>query len=228
MIHGLKHAIKWRYLHPAEAVPPLPASLTQFLHTPAAAEARARPARDACAAVFGRATPGRARAEAAPRAAAGADVKAEPATDVKADVTPHGDEGGAARGAHARTVVPTPTGVAVGTLGEIRLAHAVHDFEALLHDTDAVSETCAAMSAVLLRLVAMTPIDIPLLVRALHAYRSAAAEVRSAADADGRGARVQRVRTCADADSGGAFRRRRRRTARRWCRCCVGAWTWAC
>lgn len=52
-IHGLKNAIKWRYLYPQAPLLPLHASLQRFLHVPRRVEERARPARDACAAAFG-------------------------------------------------------------------------------------------------------------------------------------------------------------------------------
>ncbi|WFD19081.1 ATP-dependent DNA helicase yku80 [Malassezia caprae] len=146
-IHGTKQAIKHRYLHPTAPLPPLPPSLSAFLHPPPRAEARARPVRDACAALFNAQPPTR---------------SAPPDAGGDSDATPTEDD--------------APTEHVSVRGGELRFAHAARDFEALVHTSEHVTDTCEGMSQLLLRWLDREP---PLadLVRALHAYRSAARQL---------------------------------------------------
>lgn len=159
-IHGVKNAVKWRFLAPERTdLPALHPVLAQFLATPARAEQRARPVRDACAAAFAVHTH-RAPAAAAPAAPS----KKARAADSDSDATPDED-------------APVDA-VRVRGGGAIRLAHAVEDFEALAYGTERVTEACEAMQRVLQALVARAAPDYAQIVRALHTYRAAAAEVR--------------------------------------------------
>lgn len=151
-IHGTKQAIKHRYLHPTAPLPPLPPSLSVFLHAPPRAEARARPVRDVCSALFAAHPPAK---------------RSPPQAGGDSDATPTEDEAPAEH---------------VGVPGKaLRFAHAASDFAALVHTTEHVTETCESMSQLLLRWLDRDP---PLgeLVHALHAYRSAARQVRHSAN----------------------------------------------
>ncbi|CCU97359.1 unnamed protein product [Malassezia sympodialis ATCC 42132] len=154
-IHGTKQAIKHRYLHPAAPLPPLPPSLSAFLHAPPRAEARARPVREACAALFAaRPAPAKREPTVQPPPAAGGDSDATPPED------------GSAPDDYVR----------IDEVGDLRYTHAASDFAALVYSTERVSETCQGMSQLLLRWLDREP---PLgdVVPALHAYRSAARQL---------------------------------------------------
>ena len=171
-IHGTKQAIKHRYLHPAAPLPPLPPSLSAFLHAPPRAEARARPVREACAALFAaRPAPAKREPTVQPPPAAGGDSDATPPED------------GSAPDDYVR----------IDEVGDLRYTHAASDFAALVYSTERVSETCQGMSQLLLRWLDREP---PLgdVVPALHAYRSAARQVRRSTDAAGRVAHLEHVR----------------------------------
>ncbi|WFD22680.1 ATP-dependent DNA helicase yku80 [Malassezia equina] len=155
-IHGTKQAIKHRYLHPDAPLPPLLSRLSTFLHTPARAEARARPVREACAALFATRPPLAKREDKPP--------PPEPRAGGDSDATPTEEEPAFSEGVRVRGA------------GEIRYAHAANDFQALVHGTQAVSETCEAMSQLLLRWLDRDPSPDDVL-HALHTYRSAACEM---------------------------------------------------
>lgn len=164
-IHGVKNAIKWRFLAPDKTeLPELHPVLRQFLATPDDAEARARPVRDACANAF--VPPQRA----VPKRDAPATPSKKPRADSDSDATPDEDAPDA-----STEYVAVPD-------GRIRTAHAVDDFEALVYSTEAVTETCNAMQQVLFALIAQDPppSHFPAICRALHAYRAAAMELEEA------------------------------------------------
>ncbi|WFD25904.1 ATP-dependent DNA helicase yku80 [Malassezia nana] len=159
-VHGTKQAILHRFLHPGTPLPPLHPSLTEFLHTPPRAEARARAAREVCAAATG--------AESRPPAAQAPDVSVSESAPYTtppmhvpsdSDATPTDDE-------------TTSLGVTVAG-SALRFTHAAHDFETLVHSTSAVSETCAAMAQLLLRWLDRDP-PTDEMIAALRAFRSAA------------------------------------------------------
>lgn len=158
-VHGTKQAILHRFLHPGTPLPPLHPSLTVFLHTPPRAEARARAAREACAAATGSGIPPAAQA---PDVSASDSARyATPPMPIPSDseATPTDDE-------------TTSLGVTVAG-SALRFTHAAHDFETLVHSTPAVSETCAAMAQLLLRWLDRDPPTDEILA-ALRAFRSAA------------------------------------------------------
>lgn len=175
-IHGIKNAVKWRFLAPDQTtLPPLHPVLAQFLEVPASAEERARPVRDACADAL---MP--VRATRANEQAVAPEKKAR--VDSESDATPDED-------AHEADTTSVP----VRGSGRIRLDHAVDDFEALVYTTEAVTEACDAMQEVLSLLLSQAHDKdaYPRLVRALYAYRAAAAEVGGSTYQDGRGPKLQ-------------------------------------
>ncbi|KAI3628593.1 YKU80 [Malassezia furfur] len=170
-IHGVKNAVKWRFLAPERAdLPELHSVLAQFLSTPEEVERRARSVRDACAAAFAVRKP---QASAAAGDAGGAQTtpSKKARADSDSDATPDEDADDDAGEDKPRNEVPVRGG------GVLRLAHVVQDFEASVYGTEHVTETCEAMQAALLALVRAPSPDSALVVRALHAYRSAAAEI---------------------------------------------------
>ena len=192
-IHGVKNAVKWRFLAPERAdLPELHPVLAQFLSTPEQVEHRARSVREACAAAFAARKP---QASAAGGASAPTTPNKKARTDSDSDATPDEDAEEA-----ERTEIPVRGG------GVLRLAHIVQDFEASVYGTERITETCEAMQVALQALVRVPSPDSALVVRALHAYRAAAAEVCDPTD-PARGSRaVQCVRRSTNAGSWRASR----------------------
>lgn len=162
-IHGIRHALKWRFLRPDAPLPPRPAALERFLTTPTATEQRARAPRDAAAAAFAVHLPAPSRA---PTRAPAAPPSKPPPDD--SDETPDEDA--------FVDVEEAPSHVAVGP-HRIRLGSAAADFAELIRTSDAISEACVAMQTVLFRLLEEdTSPDASRITSALHAFRSCAAE----------------------------------------------------
>ena len=69
--------------------------------------------------------------------------------------------------------------IAVRGGGTIRMSQPVEDFEKYVYDTEQISEACEAMAQVVFLLAEQNPADYALIVRSLHSFRAAAAEVRS-------------------------------------------------
>ncbi|KAI3620422.1 hypothetical protein CBS9595_002389 [Malassezia furfur] len=135
-IHGVKNAVKWRFLAPERAdLPELHPVLAQFLSTPEQVEHRARSVREACAAAFAARKP---QASAAGGASAPTTPNKKARTDSDSDATPDEDAEEA-----ERTEIPVRGG------GVLRLAHIVQDFEASVYGTERITETCEAMQVAL-------------------------------------------------------------------------------
>lgn len=153
-IHGLKHAIKWRFMFPDEPLPPLHPELQKFLHIPSIVEARARPTRTTCAAAF--------RVHAPQKHTATEDISKTPAKQVKED--------------SSETDTETEPDTNMDTSTEpIRLDRIIPTFEERMKTT-AVSETCQDMSRALLALMSRQegPDHI---MEAMHVFRRSAAEL---------------------------------------------------
>lgn len=167
-IHGLKHSIKWRFLHPHDALPPLQSRLTEFLHVPAQVERRARPARDACAAAFG------VHRSANTRPSTNLTPSKQPKREASEDEVDTETESDTTDAWPSASI----SSVRAGSAGTIHTDSAVHDFEALIK-MQAVSEACEAMSKAVLVLAARRA-DIHVILPAIEVYRRTAADLDEA------------------------------------------------
>ena len=153
-IHGLKHAIKWRFMFPDRPLPPLHPKLQEFLHAPAAVEARAQATRTTCAAAF--------RVHAPQKHPATEAISETPAKQVKED--------------NSETETETEPDTTMDTHAEpIRLDHIIPSFEERIK-TSAVSETCQDMSRALLALMSRRT-EPDHIMEAMHVFRRSAAEL---------------------------------------------------
>lgn len=182
-IHGLKNAIKHRVLYPdSDELPPLPKETQRYLHTPQSLEARAANARRDGSAIFA----SRCSQDHKPVTEELGDQRKRTRVSSTSDseATPDdASDGDSSRAANASNAFETRSDAILlrNSNSKIRYAHAVEDFEHLIEDAKHVSEACSAMQILLRHLVDSDDTRqrrYPLMTRALHAYRSAAATVR--------------------------------------------------
>ena len=181
-IHGVRNAVALRVLYPERSgLPELLPQLRRYLSTPSSVEERAREPRRAGMDKFGIQPASRMHRQ------GDAQKPDEPQKRRRADAaggdeTPdESDTESFATAEQSRDPASVPEQINVTGGYKIRLEDPVSDFEYLVHDTDAVSEACAAMQRVVYALLRSgRPREelYPLLARCLYAYRVSAAEVR--------------------------------------------------